>query len=124
MTTRTSSAASPRARTYQRRLSILVTAGFAVALALAVGDSIRAQGGRTDPTRVNADRMMAEGETTFRDDTFGSEEFWGDTLRLHQTLAGSTNGGVGPGVSPRTALAVGLKVDSEALRRLTSNRSA
>jgi hypothetical protein len=46
---------------------------------------------------------------TFRFDTFGDEAFWGDTLKLHRAIAGSKLGGVGPGVSPRTALSVGLK---------------
>ena len=41
--------------------------------------------------------------------------FWGDTLKLHQAIAGSANGGVGAGVSPTTALAVGLKVDADAV---------
>jgi hypothetical protein len=58
-----------------------------------------------------------EGRRTFRFDTFGDETFWGDTLKLHQAIAGSANGGVGDGVSPNTALAVGLKVDSQALPR-------
>ncbi len=58
---------------------------------------------------------IAVGRQIFRFDTFGDEAFWGDTLRLHQALAGEKNGGVGPGVSPTTALAVGLKVDAEAL---------
>lgn len=59
--------------------------------------------------------MLKEGRQIFRYDTFGSEAFWGDTLQLHKTIAGAKNGGVGPGVSPKTALAVGLKVDSDAL---------
>jgi hypothetical protein len=63
----------------------------------------------------NADRMMAEGRQTFRFDTFGDEHFWGDQLMLHQAIEGQQLGGVGPGVSPRTALAVGLKVDVDAL---------
>jgi hypothetical protein len=63
----------------------------------------------------NASRMMDEGRDTFRYDTFGSEAFWGDALGLHQAIEGSSNGGVGGGVSPKTALAVGLKVDAEAL---------
>ena len=63
----------------------------------------------------NAQRMLAEGRQTFRFDTFGSEAFWGDALQLHKAIAGAQNGGVGPGVSPKTALAVGLKVDAEAL---------
>jgi hypothetical protein len=63
----------------------------------------------------NAARMIAEGRHTFRYDTFGDEAFWGDTLKLHQAIAGAKQGGVGPGVSPASALAVGLKVDVDAL---------
>ena len=62
-----------------------------------------------------AAQALAEGRRTFRYDTFGDESFWGGTLKLHQAIAGSGLGGVGPGVSPRTALAVGLKVDVDAL---------
>ena len=36
-------------------------------------------------------------------------------MQLHKAIAGAKNGGVGPGVSPKTALAVGLKVDADAL---------
>ncbi|WP_413943609.1 hypothetical protein [Bdellovibrio sp. HCB-162] len=63
----------------------------------------------------NSSKMLAEGRKIFRFDTFGSEKFWGDTLKLHQAIKGEKNGGVGPGVSPKTALAVGLKVDVDAL---------
>ena len=59
--------------------------------------------------------MVKEGKLTFRYDTFGSEAFWGDTLKLHQAIAGEKNGGVGPGVSPKTASAAGLKVDMDTL---------
>jgi hypothetical protein len=65
--------------------------------------------------RNNSERMMKEGQQTFRFDTFGGEAFWGDALELHKAIAGEKNGGVGGGVSPKTALAVGLKVDSDAL---------
>jgi hypothetical protein len=68
-----------------------------------------------DPINANALRMLEEGRKTFRFDTFGDESFWGDTLKLHQAIAGSKLGGVGGGVSPKTALAVGLKVDMDAL---------
>jgi hypothetical protein len=64
---------------------------------------------------ANAKRMIAEGRQVFRFDTFGDEAFWGDTLQLHQAISGAKHGGVGPGVSPATALAVGLKVDVDAL---------
>ena len=62
-----------------------------------------------------SERVLMEGRHTFRFDTFGDEAFWGDTLRLHEAIEGSALGGVGPGVSPRTALVVGLKVDVAAL---------
>lgn len=64
---------------------------------------------------AHALRMMDEGRQIFRFDTFGSEPFWGDALQLHKAIAGAKNGGVGGGVSPKTALSVGLKVDAEAL---------
>jgi len=63
----------------------------------------------------NAEEMLKQGKQIFRYDTFGDEVFWGDALRLHQAIAGEKQGGVGPGVSPKTALAVGLKVDLDAL---------
>ena len=66
-------------------------------------------------TNAHARRMIAEGRQIFRFDTFGSEAFFGDALQLHQAIAGEKNGGVGAGVSPKTALAVGLKVDVDAL---------
>jgi hypothetical protein len=68
----------------------------------------RARASDYDPQIIeNARAMLAEGRNTFRNDTFGDEAFWGDTLQLHRAIES--------GVSPKTALAVGLKVDSEAL---------
>jgi mono/diheme cytochrome c family protein len=63
----------------------------------------------------HAQSQIEEGKRIFRYETFGSEAFWGDALRLHKAIAGEKNGGVGPGVSPKTALSVGLKVDADAL---------
>ena len=74
-----------------------------------------AKGGFDGEIARYAQTMLEEGRKTFRNDTFGSEAFWGDTLQLHKAIAGEKNGGVGPGVSPKTALAVGLKVDADAL---------
>jgi hypothetical protein len=68
-----------------------------------------------DEATRNGERMIDEGRRIFRFDTFGDEAFWGDTLKLHQAIEGQQFGGVGPGVSPKTALAVGLKVDADAL---------
>src|SRR5579859_951673 len=60
--------------------------------------------------------LMDQGREVFRYDTFGSEAFFGNTIGLHQALEGSKfPGGVGGGVSPTTALKVGLKVDADAL---------
>jgi hypothetical protein len=67
----------------------------------------------------NSSQMLADGKKIFRYDTFGSEKFWGDALRIHEALSGQQNGGVGPGVSPKTALSVGLKVDMDALSAST-----
>jgi len=61
----------------------------------------------------NAQSMFVEGKRIFRFDTFGDEVYWTDTLRLHQAIEGEKFGGVGGGVSPKTALSVGLKVDAE-----------
>ena len=47
-----------------------------------------------------------DGRSIFRFDTFGDEQLWTDVLRMHEVL---------PGVSPATALSVGLKVDADAL---------
>jgi mono/diheme cytochrome c family protein len=63
----------------------------------------------------NVHDMFERGRQIFRYDTFGDQAFWGDKLKLHQAIAGSKLGGVGGGVSPATALAVGLKVDVDAL---------
>src|SRR5262249_8418724 len=49
---------------------------------------------------ANNSQLIAEGRQIFRYDTFGDEEFWGNTLKLHRAIAGAANGGVGPGVSP------------------------
>src|SRR3982750_4179293 len=63
----------------------------------------------------NAARLLDEGRRVFRYETFGDEAYWGDTLKLHRAIAGEKHGGVGPGVSPKTALSVGLKVDVDAV---------
>jgi hypothetical protein len=48
-----------------------------------------------------------DGREVFRSDTFGSEQLWTDTLRMHEVISSS--------VDPMTALSVGLKVDADAL---------
>jgi len=61
--------------------------------------------------------LMRNGRQIFRFDTFGDERFWSDTLKLHQAISGVQLGGAGVGVSPATALAVGLKLDVEMVPR-------
>ena len=55
---------------------------------------------------TNSQELISQGRQTFRFDTFGDEAFWGGTLQLHQTI--NT-------LKPTDALALGLKVDSDAL---------
>jgi hypothetical protein len=59
----------------------------------------------------NINQSFFDGRSTFRDDTFGDQTFWGDALKLHLAVQGERFGGVGPGLSPRAALGLGLKVD-------------
>jgi cytochrome c peroxidase len=62
-----------------------------------------------------AAQLLKEGKRIFRFDTFGSEDFWGGKLQLHRAIQGQKFGGVGPGVSPKKALELGLKVDMDAV---------
>jgi len=66
----------------------------------------------------HSNEMLKAGRKIFRYDTFGSEEFWGGKLRLHEAIAGEKHGGVGPGVTARQALQLGLKVDIGALPKI------
>jgi mono/diheme cytochrome c family protein len=72
----------------------------------------------TDETKrgveAQANDELAQGRKIFRSDTFGSEAFW-TTTRLHDVLQGEKFGGTGPGVSPKQALDLGLKVDLAAV---------
>jgi len=54
-----------------------------------------------------ANTAADQGQQIFRFDTFGNEQLWTDTLRLHEVIQSS--------VSPAAALGVGLKVDATAL---------
>jgi hypothetical protein len=76
--------------------------GSLALLALAACDN----GDSTAP-RVLDQTLVDEGRQIFRHDTFGDEQFWTDTLRIHEVIASA--------VSPKTALQVGLKVDADVL---------
>jgi len=97
---------------------VLTLCLFSLLALTAAGCSKSSNAGQTgtgDALKDNALLTIEQGKQTFRFDTFGDEAFWGDTLKIHQTIEGSKFGGVGAGVSPKTALAVGLKVDMDAL---------
>jgi len=89
----------------------MVLAGFLVAWAAAADDP---KGNAIDRAAAAASAAMVEtGRQTFRFDTFGDETFWGGSLELHEALVH---------VTPRTALAVGLKVDADAVPPDVVNR--
>ncbi|MEO7315604.1 MAG: hypothetical protein ABIW47_10485 [Ginsengibacter sp.] len=52
-------------------------------------------------------KLVQAGQQVFRYETFGDETFWTDVLQMNKVIE--------TGVSPATALAVGLKVDANAL---------
>jgi mono/diheme cytochrome c family protein/cytochrome c5 len=62
---------------------------------------------RDEAQAASVNSAIARGRHIFRFDTFGDEAKWTDTLRLHEVIAAA--------VDPATALAVGLKVDVDAL---------
>src|SRR6266849_3496169 len=100
------------------RLHVIVTVAILLlACMIAVSRSARAgsEDKHRNPVVDNATQKVLQGEQIFRFDTFGDEAFWGDTLKLHQAIEGAKLGGVGAGVSPKTALSVGLKVDVDAV---------
>ena len=106
------------------RPSRLLAASCMIAFVCAAGPALAQTAKAAAPTAGaafdtqaanHAAQMLKEGRQIFRFETFGSEAFWGDTLELHKAIAGAKNGGLGPGVSPKAALAVGLKVDADAL---------
>ena len=45
--------------------------------------------GATGGAAALGSSLITEGRQTFRFDTFGDEAFWGDTLKLHQAIAGA-----------------------------------
>ncbi|MFL5446240.1 MAG: hypothetical protein ACJ78W_17115, partial [Myxococcales bacterium] len=61
-----------------------------------------------DPNKTAADATFDQGKDIFRNDTFGDEAFWTGVLQLNKTIEGATHGGVGPGITPKQALGVGL----------------
>jgi hypothetical protein len=100
-------------------LAALTLTTMLVALACSSGGGSKGSPSPTptsvDPVVADAAAMIDEGRQTFRFDTFGDEDFWTNTLKLNQAIAGSAHGGVGAGLTPVAALGAGLKVDMDAL---------
>lgn len=91
-------------------VSILIGVAFLFGPGLSADEHGKAQAQASgNALSENDDPISAlaeEGREIFRHDTFGDEQLWTDALRMHEAIAT---------VSPATALAVGLKVDVEAL---------
>ncbi len=98
---------------------LLALAGAAALLLLGgivVNGTVSAVSGTSsDPGQANADELFLQGRQVFRFETFGDEAVWGGVLGLHKAIEGSALSGVGPGISPKQALALGLKVDATAI---------
>jgi hypothetical protein len=106
------------------RLALVAGAGLVLYLAFVAANlavhAVTASDGDGEHDHGGS-QLFEQGKQVFRFDTFGDEAFWGGQLQLHRAIEGANLGGVGPGVSPKTALAVGLKVDSNALPEKLKN---
>src|SRR5688572_14619099 len=91
------------------------TAFLALGVSITLGSCTRGGTGKTSDTATGASQAaddrspqtLAEGQQVFRFETFGDEQFWTDTARMHEVVQKS--------VSPALALKVGLKVDADAI---------
>jgi len=97
---------------------VLVVPFTAIMIVSLLGDRVQAQlrsngndakGTFDEAIGANEAELMRSGRQIFRFDTFGDERFWSDTLGLQRAIAS--------GVSPATALAVGLKLDVDMVPR-------
>src|ERR671937_3252268 len=100
-------------------LALVGVAGLLLLGAIVLNGTVSAfsgqDGAKHDPGLANADRLFLDGRQVFRFDTFGDQAVWGGVLGLHKAIEGAKLGGVGPGISPKQALALGLRVDATAL---------
>lgn len=95
---------------------VLLLAAFLVLCAFVVLGAQRLKQASTSQflgsAENNSQQLIAQGKQIFRFDTFGDQAFWGGQLQLHQAINTLT---------PRNALALGLKVDADALSPSTVN---
>jgi mono/diheme cytochrome c family protein len=94
-----------------RRASLGLTTAIAVAACAAAPEGEDPVTDRpataTTASPIRRPTSRISGQEVFRHYTFGDEQLWTDKLRMHEVIASS--------VDPLTALAVGLKVDADAL---------
>ncbi len=91
----------------KRRTALLLVVPSAILLMAAASQFPKLNKDRAED---NAERLINEGRNAFRFDTFGDQAFWTDQLHMQQVV---------DGLSPRTTLILGLKVDSDALPTAT-----
>ncbi|HWJ25356.1 MAG TPA: hypothetical protein VNS32_02380 [Flavisolibacter sp.] len=94
---------------YKNQLLVMLSLIAIIALAQCVKEKEKDKDIEDNPA------LIADGKNIFRYDSFGDEDFWSGLLHIDKAILGAKHGGYGPGVSPNTALAVGLKVDADAL---------
>ena len=84
------------------RLIGLASLAFVGALAFAVSAGTPIVHGQPPTADTSGERRPThmDGKSIFRFDTFGDEQLWTDTLRMHEVIAT---------VDPLTALSVGIK---------------
>jgi mono/diheme cytochrome c family protein len=96
-----------------RRSRLLVTLCIVVVVSGCVSKTPQSKTPADSPTGGGAatddlsPQNLSAGQQIFRFETFGDEQFWTDTARMHEVVQKS--------VSPTTALSVGLKVDADAI---------
>ena len=91
---------------YQALPALLATLGAAATAGCGLSPQGQAHAAERPASPALTPALIAQGQQIFRYDTFGDEQLWTDRLRMHEVVQA---------VDPITALAVGLKVDSEAL---------
>jgi hypothetical protein len=95
----------PAVRTFRSPGIVIATL---VLVALTAGAAlVGCEKGKMPSEVVASSDLVVGGQRIFRFDTFGDEQFWTDTLRLHEVVEKN--------VDPTTALTVGLKVDADVL---------
>ena len=67
---------------------VMITVGLALLASSSLAPALAQTAGKQFD-----DASLKDGKQIFRYDTFGSEDFWGGQVKLHQAIAGEKNGG-------------------------------